>query len=338
MGMELLKVDNLELLIETGSGPIYPISDVSFKLNAGETIGIVGESGSGKSMTALSIMRLIPRGNSRITRGQVVFQGDDITKYSEKKMRSIRGDRISMIFQEPMTSLNPVFTVGDQIMEPLIEHQRMSKKKAEQKAISLLRDVRISEPEKRLGQYPHQLSGGMRQRVMIAIALACSPDLLIADEPTTALDVTVQAQILELIKEISKSRGMSVMLITHDLGVVSEVCDTVIVMYAGQIVESASVETIFADPQHPYTRALIKCIPTLETDDEEELFVIEGNVPSPKAMPKGCRFQDRCAYKTESCEKEHIELKEINRDHYVRCVHAPGATERSGADHETANT
>lgn len=335
--MELLRVENLELLIETESGPINPITDISFKLNAGETIGIVGESGSGKSLTALSILRLIPRGNSRITRGKVFFHGEDLTQYSEKQMRFIRGDRISMIFQEPMTSLNPVFTVGDQIMEPLIEHQKMSKKEAKQKAISLLYDVRIAEPETRLGQYPHQLSGGMRQRVMIAMALACSPDLLIADEPTTALDVTVQAQILELIKEISKSRGMSVMLITHDLGVVSEVCDNVIVMYAGQIVESASVETIFADPQHPYTRALLKCIPTMETEDEE-LFVIEGSVPGPRAMPTGCRFQDRCAHKTESCEKGHIELKEINRDHYVRCIHATGAIERSDADHETANT
>lgn len=335
--MELLRVENLELLIETESGPINPITDISFKLNAGETIGIVGESGSGKSMTALSILRLIPRGNSRITKGQVFFHGEDLTQYSEKQMRIIRGDRISMIFQEPMTSLNPVFTIGNQIMEPLIEHQNMSKKEARQKAVSLLNDVHIADPETRLAQYPHQLSGGMRQRVMIAMALACSPDLLIADEPTTALDVTVQAQILDLIKEISKSRGMSVMLITHDLGVVSEVCDSVIVMYAGQIVESASVETIFADPQHPYTRALLQCIPTMDTDDEE-LFVIEGNVPSPKDMPIGCRFQDRCAHKTESCVKGHIELKEINSDHYVRCIHATGVIERSDADHETANT
>lgn len=319
--MELLRVSNLEVQIQTERGVISPVSNVSFTVNSGETIGIVGESGSGKSVTALSILQLMPSGISRISKGQVVFQGNDLSQYSEKEMRKIRGDRISMIFQEPMTSLNPVFTIGDQIMEPLIEHQKLSKKQAEQKAIALLRDVRIPEPEKRLGQYPHQLSGGMRQRVMIAIALACSPDLLIADEPTTALDVTVQAQILELIKDLSKTNGMSVMLITHDLGVVAEVCDRVIVMYAGQIVEAADVYEIFENPQHPYTSALLKCIPTLETDDEE-LFVIEGNVPTPKNMPKGCRYQDRCSHKTQTCEMENIELKQIAQNHYVRCVHA----------------
>ncbi|MCZ8511519.1 ABC transporter ATP-binding protein [Paenibacillus filicis] len=319
--MELLRVDNLEVQIQTERGVITPVANVSFSVNAGETIGIVGESGSGKSVTALTILQLMDRSISRVSKGQILFQGNDLSKYTEKDMRKIRGDRISMIFQEPMTSLNPVFTIGYQIMEPLIEHQKLSKKQAEQKAIALLKEVRIPEPEKRLVQYPHQLSGGMRQRIMIAVSLACSPALLIADEPTTALDVTVQAQILELIKELSKTNGMSVMLITHDLGVVAEVCDKVIVMYAGQIVESAYVNEIFNTPQHPYTRALLKCIPTLDTDDEE-LFVIEGNVPSPKNMPKGCRFQDRCPHKTRECEMENIELKEIAPNHYVRCVHS----------------
>jgi oligopeptide/dipeptide ABC transporter ATP-binding protein len=322
MIMDLLNVENLEVEIETERGVIYPVSDVSFSIKTGETIGIVGESGSGKSLTALSVLRLIPRQSSRISKGRIVFCGEDLSQFTEKRMRKVRGDRISMIFQEPMTSLNPVYTVGNQIMETIMAHQRITKKEAEEKAVSLLRAVRIPEPETRLLQYPHQLSGGMRQRVMIAIALACSPDLLIADEPTTALDVTVQAQILELIKELSRKNKMSIMLITHDMGVVAEVCDRVMVMYAGQIVESGLVDEIFENPKHPYTSALLKCIPTLESDDKE-LFVIEGSVPLPYNMPKGCRFQDRCAYKTVDCENENnMKLKEYKPNHLVRCVHA----------------
>ncbi len=318
--IELLSVKNLKVEIKTENGVINPVSDVSFTLEKGKTIGIVGESGSGKSVTALSMLKLFPKNISEIVDGSITFNNQDLTSLNNKQMQKIRGNRISMIFQEPMTSLNPVYTIGNQLLEPLMTHQKLTKKEAINKAISLLKDVHIPEPEKRLNQYPHELSGGMRQRVMIAMALGCEPELLIADEPTTALDVTVQAQILELIKELSETKGMSVILITHDLGVVSEMCDNVIVMYAGQIVEAGSVYTIFENPKHPYTSSLIKCIPTLETE-EEELFVIEGNVPSLLDMSKGCRFQNRCPFKTKECENEPVELIEVAKDHYSRCIH-----------------
>jgi len=297
----LLRVENLRTWFASPSGPIRAVDGVDFALAAGGTLGVVGESGSGKSVSALSIMRLIdPPG--RIKDGShVFFEGRDLTTLSEGELERIRGAEISMVFQEPMTSLNPVYKVGDQIVEAVRLHRAVSPRAARARAQEMLELVGIPEAGRRLDDYPHQLSGGMRQRVMIAMALACDPKLIIADEPTTALDVTIQAQILELLTEIRERLGMSILLITHDLGVVAEMCDDVVVMYAGRVVERGPVEQVFTSPQHPYTEALLQSIPMLGMTQEEPLRVIRGTVPSPLDWPEGCRFRPRCDYAHDRC-------------------------------------
>ena len=317
MSSPLLSVRDLS----TAFGSATVVDRVSFDLAAGEVLGIVGESGSGKSVTALSIMRLIAH-PGRIPNGSVLFEGEDLLAKSEAEMRKIRGARISMIFQEPMTSLNPVFTVGDQIMETLRQHQGLDRSAARRRAIDLLKLVEIPSAERRVDEYPHQMSGGMRQRVMIAIALACSPKLLIADEPTTALDVTIQAQILDLMRKIRDETGTAIMLITHSLGVVAEMADNVVVMYAGRIVERADVKTIFADPQHPYTLGLLGSIPKLGVE-EDRLATIPGTVPNPQAMPSGCLFNPRCPIAEDRCRVEAPPLAELFPGHLVACWKAP---------------
>ncbi len=286
------------------------VDGVSFSLEAGRTLGIVGESGCGKSVTALSIMGLIPQPPGRIAGGTVLFDGVDLLELPPAQMRELRGDRISMIFQEPMSSLNPAFTVGDQIAEVLLRHRKLGKQEAKNRAIEMLRRVRIASPERRYDDYPHRLSGGMRQRAMIAMALACEPKLLIADEPTTALDVTIQAQILELMRVLREQTGTAIILITHDLGVIAELADDVAVMYAGRIVEHASVERIFAEPQHPYTIGLLGSIPRLHIE-QERLAAIEGQVPGQYSSGTGCRFEPRCPFALERCRGEDQELKQV---------------------------
>lgn len=294
----LLSVENLTTQFRTERGTINAVDGISFKVNRGQTVGLVGESGCGKSVTSLSCLRLIQSPPGHIVNGsKILFEGQNIVDLNESEMRKIRGNKISMIFQEPMTSLNPVYTIGNQIGEVFRIHQGMSRKQAHEQAIEMLRLVKIPAPEKRVDEYPHQLSGGMRQRVMIAMALSCHPKVLIADEPTTALDVTVQAQILELLKRLQRETGMAVILITHDLGVVAEVCDDLAVMYAGRIVERGPVSEIFAKPLHPYTQGLINCLPKLDHPPKTPLPVIPGMVPSLKDMPKGCRFAPRCPNK-----------------------------------------
>jgi oligopeptide/dipeptide ABC transporter ATP-binding protein len=295
------------------------VDGVSFEIHEGETLAIVGESGCGKSVTALSIMRLIAF-PGKVIAGRILFQGQDLLQLPESEMYSIRGSRISMIFQEPMTSLNPVFTVGDQIAEALMIHQMMAKEAALKRTAELLRQVNIPEPEKRIRTYPHELSGGMRQRVMIAMALACAPSLLIADEATTALDVTIQAQILELLRELKKRLGLAVALITHDLGVVAEMAQRVVVMYVGKIVEEADVVTLFKAPKHPYTRALLSSIPTLQTSAAQRLNVIKGSVPNLyRALPSGCRFAPRCPDVFEKCRQEEPPLIPVAYGQTARC-------------------
>jgi peptide/nickel transport system ATP-binding protein len=312
----VLEVKNLRTAFRTEAGQLIAVDDVSFSVKAGETIGIVGESGCGKSVTSLSIMGLIPSPPGKIIGGSINYKGKDLVKISNAEMRKIRGNEISMIFQEPMTSLNPVFTIGNQIMETIILHQKLSKKDAKQKAIDMLRLVGIPAPESRVDDYPHQLSGGMRQRVMIAMALSCNPTLLIADEPTTALDVTIQAQILELIKGLREKMKMAVMLITHDLGVVAEVCDTVVVMYAGKVVEEGTAEDVFYRPSHPYTVGLLNSIPesgAAGAVSKGRLETIPGLVPSLLNLPKGCRFQDRCTkVQPEVCSKAEPALEKVH--------------------------
>ncbi len=315
---ELLNVKNLKTYFFTHEGIVRAVDDVSFSIKKGEILSIVGESGSGKSVTALSIMRLIPQPPGKIVNGEIIFDGKDLLKLSEKEMIRIRGKHISMIFQEPMTSLDPVFTVGHEIMEALILHQGMDKKSAREKAIELLRTVGIPDPEKRVDNYPHEMSGGMRQRVMIAMALSCNPSLLIADEPTTALDVTIQAQILRLMKDLTKKFNTALILITHDLGVVAETADNVIVMYAGHIMEYTDVIELFENPLHPYTSGLSRAIPRLDLDTEY-LETIEGNVPNLANLPSGCPFHPRCKHKMPICEKELPELVEVKKNHWVRC-------------------
>nr|WP_309101320.1 ABC transporter ATP-binding protein [Fredinandcohnia onubensis] len=302
-------------------GEIYHAVDgVSFSVKSRQIVGIVGESGCGKSVMSMSVMKLLPVGVGEITDGEVVFQGNNIENLSESEMNKIRGKDVSMIFQEPMTALNPVFTIGFQLSEVLLNHFDISKQDARERCISLLKSVGISRPEKIVDEYPHQLSGGMRQRVMIAMAIACQPKLLIADEPTTALDVTVQAQILDLLKEIQEKNDMSVILITHDLGVVAEMCDVVIVMYAGKIVERTDVDTLFYNPKHPYTKMLLDSIPKME-EEEETLGSIEGIVPSLKNMPEvGCRFAERCPVATDECKRITPELAEVESGHEVSCL------------------
>lgn len=313
----LLEINNLSVEFQNGSGYIKVISDLSLCVGRNETLGIVGESGSGKSVTSLSIMRLLNAQSAKVS-GEISLDGKNLLAISEKEMQQVRGDRIAMIFQEPMTSLNPIHTCGKQIMEPILLHTKATKAEAKEKALELLDLCGIPDPAHRFNEYPHQLSGGMRQRIMIAIALACSPDLLIADEPTTALDVTIQAQILQLMKDIKSKTNMSIIMITHDLGIVSGFCDRVAIMYTGEIVESAPVKQLFTDPLHPYTSGLINALPRL-SKDVERLEAIEGMVPDADKMPTGCHFNPRCKFATERCKKEHPELKQLEDGRCVRC-------------------
>jgi len=315
----LLEVKNLKTYFYTEEGVVRAVDGIDFVIKKGETLGMVGESGCGKSATALSIMQLVASPPGRIIDGEIWFDEENLLKKSPPEMRKIRGNDISMIFQEPMTSLNPVYTIGNQIIETIILHQKLDKREAREKAIEMLKLVGIPSPEKRIDDYPHQLSGGMRQRAMIAMALSCRPKLLIADEPTTALDVTIQAQILELIKKIREEIGMAVMMITHNLGVIAEVSDNVVVVYAGKAVEYADVKTIFKDPKHPYTRALYDSIPRLTDTQKRRLEVISGMVPNPLELPLGCRFHPRCKFAKNFCEKEEPKLEEISDNHKVRC-------------------
>ena len=315
----ILDVRNLSTTFRTERGPLKAIDGIDFQVYKGEILGVVGESGCGKSVTSQSVMRLYDEKYTASYQGEVFLEGKDLMKIPYKKMQEIRGKKISMVFQDALSSLNPVFTVGNQICEPLKIHQKLSKKEAEEKAIEMLKLVGIPAPEKRINQYPHELSGGMRQRVMIAIALACKPQLLIADEPTTALDVTIQAQIMDLIVKLNQQLDMGVMLITHDLGVVAETCTRVIVMYLGQIVEEASVMDIFDNPKHPYTWGLIQSIPRLDGDRTKALYTIKGTVPLLSQIPEGCRFAPRCPYATERCRKEMPELQNISETQRVRC-------------------
>ena len=318
----LLEVNNLRTHFPTRAGLVRAVDGVSLYLDRGELLGLVGESGCGKSMTALSVMRLIaPPG--KIVGGEILFDGKDLLKFSDSEMRQMRGDDIAMIFQDPMTSLNPVYTVGEQIAEALRLHRKLSHKQARQAAIEAMREVAIPDPGRRASDYPHQLSGGMRQRVMIAMALACNPKLLIADEPTTALDVTIQAQILELLDDLRKQRELAVLLITHDLGVVAEVADRVAVMYTGKIVEESPVDELFARPKHPYTEGLLRSVPKLTSEHvikQERLETIEGTVPRPTDLPPGCHFAPRCSHRMPRCIEGEIPLYHIEGEVSVRCV------------------
>jgi oligopeptide/dipeptide ABC transporter ATP-binding protein len=295
---------------------------VDFQLQRGRTLGIVGESGCGKSVTALSIMGLVPQPPGRIAAGEVLFEGEDLLKSSPQRLRDLRGDKLAMIFQEPMTSLNPAFTVGDQISEAILRHRKVTPAEARAQAIEMLRRVRMPSPERRALDYPHQLSGGMRQRVMIAMALACNPQLLIADEPTTALDVTIQAQILELMRALRAELGTAIILITHDLGVIAELADEVLVMYAGKVIERCAAQRLFSHPQHPYTVGLLGSIPRLHLE-QERLSAIEGFVPDAAALPAGCRFNPRCPFVIDQCKEEEPPLAEVAHGHYAACWRAP---------------
>ena len=331
--MALLEVKNLHTYFKTRKGIVKAVNDVSYSLEGGRTIGIVGESGSGKSVSAMSILRLLD-GNGYIAEGEVIFEGRDLTKLTQQEMYEIRGNKISVIFQEPMTSLNPVFTIKKQLSEPFIIHQGMNKKDAEKKALEMLSAVQIPNPEAVLRQYPHQLSGGMRQRVMIAMALACKPKILIADEPTTALDVTIQAQILRLMNDLQKENGTAIIFITHDLGVINEMADDVVVMYCGQVVEQTSAKTIFTDcpVSHPYTEGLMHSIPRLDSVGNK-LEPIPGAVPHPLALPKGCKFAPRCKYATQKCLDEEPALVEVTPGQKIRC-HYPEKEVRRSEEHK----
>ncbi len=331
---KILEVKNLKTSFFTPEGEIKAVDGISFDVYKGKTLGIVGESGCGKSVASLSIMRLIAHPPGKIKSGEVLYKGKDLLRFSPKEMRKVRGNEISMIFQEPMTSLNPVFTIGNQIEEAIRLHQRLSGKEARNKAIEMLKLVGIPSPERRIDDYPHQLSGGMRQRVMIAMALVCNPQILIADEPTTALDVTIQAQILDLLKELQTRVGLALILITHDLGVIAETADEVIVMYTGNIVEQAPVKEIFSNPKHPYTRGLLNSIPGAVQSPSpsgtiihqspsgfrKRLETIPGIVPNLLHLPEGCRFQDRCAHVGDDCRGQEPPLREISPSHHIRCV------------------
>ena len=313
----LLSVKNLSTEFPVKKGIVRAVEDVSFDVDQGEILAIVGESGSGKSVTSLSIMGLLAE-PGHVAGGSLEFEGKDLATLSEKQYRELRGNDMAMIFQEPMTSLNPVYRVGNQIVEAIRTHEKVSKAEAKDRAVDLLRKVGIPSPEARINDYPHQMSGGMRQRVMIAMALACNPKLLIADEPTTALDVTIQAQILDLLRRLRDDTGMAVLLITHDLGVVSETADRVVVMYCGQVVEEAEVRTLFDHPMHPYTLGLLKSIPRLEDDDSKRLYMIKGMVPNPLEMPPGCHFSDRCDSCMDICREKIHDLVDVG-GHKVRC-------------------
>jgi oligopeptide/dipeptide ABC transporter ATP-binding protein len=327
MSDTLLEVKNLRTKYRTDDGVLYPVDDVSFRVKKGQTLGIVGESGCGKSQTALSVMRLIQKPGI-IESGDVLFKGESLLKKSDSEMRNILGNQMAMIFQEPMTSLNPVFTIGDQIEETIRLHKKnISNAEIKNRAIEMLKTVGIPAPEKRYGEYPHQLSGGMRQRVMIAMAMSCNPQLLIADEPTTALDVTIQAQILDLMRKVQKEFDAGMILITHDLGVVAEMCQDVLVMYAGKVVEYGTVEDIFYRPRHPYTKGLLNSIPHFETGQRlKTLQTIPGLVPNLYKLPKGCRFLDRCTFVTDHCKGQEPQLENLRGIHRVACFNS-GSTE-----------
>ena len=318
--MAILCINNLITEFDTDEGRVRAVDNVSFTAQSGQTLGIVGESGCGKSVTALSIMRLLPQPMGQIVSGSIELDGTDLTQLSIPQMEKIRGARIGMVFQEPMTALNPVHTVGRQLTEALLIHKDITPDAAIREAVGLLDRVGIPSPDVRMTEYPHQLSGGMRQRVVIAMALACKPDFLIADEPTTALDVTIQAQILELIKELQADMGMSVILITHDLGVIAETCDEVVVMYAGKVAERGSVFDIFDRAAHPYTRGLLKSIPTLNTEPKSILSTIDGMVPGLLDLPEGCRFENRCTFSHEQCISKAPDLQAVKDQHQVSCL------------------
>ena len=325
MQQTILEVKNLTTSFKTERGVMNAIDGINFRVNANEILGIVGESGCGKSVTCQSIMRLYDEKYTVILRGEILFKGENLLKYSGRKMQSIRGDEISMVFQDALSALNPVMRVGDQIMEAIKLHNKgISKQEARERALNILKLVGIPAYKERFSQYPHELSGGMRQRVMIAIALVCKPSVLIADEPTTALDVTIQAQILSLITKLKEETGASIILITHDLAVVSETCDRVIVMYLGQIVEEADAREIFSNPKHPYTKGLMQSIPQMTEQKPERLYAIRGTVPLLNQIGQGCRFADRCEYACERCRKEMPQLQELENGHTVRCFLAQG--------------
>lgn len=332
MAEPLLEVKNLRTFFKTRNGTVKAVNDVSYSIYPGRTLGIVGESGSGKSVTAMSVLRLLDA-NGYVAGGTITFDGQDLAKVTTQEMYHIRGNRISVIFQEPMTSLNPVFSIKRQLSEPFMIHQKLSKKEAEKKSVEMLRAVQIPNPEAVARQYPHQLSGGMRQRVMIAMALACKPDILIADEPTTALDVTIQAQILRLMNELQKENGTAIMFITHDLGVINEMADDVVVMYCGQVVEQAPARLIFTDCEksHPYTEGLMYSIPRLN-DERAKLDPIPGVVPHPLDLPQGCKFAPRCRYCTGKCIREEPELLQVAEGQLIRCFY-PDKMERRSEKH-----
>ena len=333
--MALLEVKNLHTYFKTKKGIVKAVNDVSYSLEPGKTIGIVGESGSGKSVSAMSILQLLD-GNGYIADGEILFENIDLTKLTQQQMYDIRGNKISVIFQEPMTSLNPVFTIKKQLSEPFMIHQKLTKKEAEKKVLEMLYAVQIPNPEAVMRQYPHQLSGGMRQRVMIAMALACRPKILIADEPTTALDVTIQAQVLRLMNDLQEENGTSIIFITHDLGVINEMADDVVVMYCGQVVEQTSARTIFTDcpRSHPYTEGLMYSIPRID-NITHKLEPIPGVVPHPLALPKGCKFAPRCKYATQKCLEEEPQLIECIPGQKIRCFY-PEKEVRNSAEHQKA--
>jgi len=318
----LLEVSNLKTSFLTDDGEVTVVNDISFSVHTSRTLAIVGESGCGKSVTALSIMGLLAKPAGRITQGSICFEGQELVGAPERMLQDLRGNGMSMIFQEPMTSLNPSYTVGEQIIEGLIKHRKLSRAQAREKAIDILRKVRIPSPEQRLDEFPHKLSGGMRQRVMIAMALVCEPRVLIADEPTTALDVTIQAQILELMRTLQQDTGTAIVLITHDLGVVAEVADEVLVMYAGRVVERAPVHALFEMPQHPYTVGLLGAIPRLDLE-QTRLVSIEGQVPSPAQPLSGCSFAPRCPFAQPACSNQVPALREVGEAHFSACLRAP---------------
>ena len=323
MAQPLLQVRHLATEFETEQGIARALDDISFELMPGETLGIVGESGCGKSVTSLSIMRLLPKPAGRIVGGEVLFDGQDLVQLPADEMHDIRGNRIAMIFQEPMTALNPVYKVGRQLEETLLLHKpELNESQRREACVAMLEKVGIPAPQRRLNEYPHQLSGGMRQRVMIAMALLCDPDILIADEPTTALDVTIQAQILQLLRDLQRENGMSIIFITHDFGVIAEICDRVVVMYGGRIIEQAEILELFDHPLHPYTRGLLQAIPKLDTEPKSLLKTIPGMVPSLFELPVGCRFQNRCEFVEPRCREQVPPLEDLDNSHQVRCFRA----------------
>lgn len=326
MGLPVLQVNSLKTVFFGKNGPVPAVNDVSFSVQSGETLGLVGESGCGKSVTALSILGLIPKRLGRVDSGQILYGGRNLLELSDAEMRQVRGGEIAMVFQEPMTALNPVLTIGQQITETLLLHENLSRREARSRAIEMLRLVHIAEPERQIDNYPHMLSGGMRQRAMIAMALSCNPKVLVADEPTTALDVTIQAQILELMQELQERLGTSIIMITHDLGVIAEMADRVAVMYAGRKVEEADVISLFEDPRHPYTQGLLKAIPRLDDarGSGQRLHAIEGTVPALTELPPGCAFAPRCPLANDTCRAKVPPLLPVDDVHFVACWHNAG--------------